>query len=457
MQILVILLLILSNSCLGFFHKHFFTRTNKLYFKDEKQEYSKHISYPSNFTSIIEKFNGFYGLIGPNIDFYKAKSLIELFTGNGLIQGVFFNNGKITHINHCINTEKKIFEEKYGKMTNHIFTSVLLITLQKLNLFPISLGTANTALINFNNKTLALYETDYPYSVDINFKNSSVSTISKEKIFNLTSFSGHTKFINNTVETIEYDLLHNRIDYIKLSSELSVIEKKSIYTKYIPVVHDFISTENYFIFVDSPLSINTDKIFCNSFPVSLSDRPTYIHTLNKKTNIITTYSFNESFYIFHFSDIIEKENNIYIHAPVVDNLDFSNIVFNPHVREIVLHTKNKTTSINTFPHFENIDLDFPIKLNDGRVLFTIIKDTGFSGICLTKDMKIIKNIYFNNRILCGEPSIACIDNIEYLLGFIKNDSNDGFIYFLNLYDYTSFEIPLGTKPENGFHSIYIPK
>ena len=108
-------------------------------------------------------------MIGPNVDFYKARSLIELFTGNGIIQGVFFNNGTITHLNHTINTEKKQHEDKWGKIPNHLFTSILLTTLQKVNMIPISTGTANTALINFANKTLALYETDYPYSIDINF------------------------------------------------------------------------------------------------------------------------------------------------------------------------------------------------------------------------------------------------------------------------------------------------
>ena len=83
------------------------------------------IDYDEKHKDIIKQFSGFYGLIGPNVDFYKARSLIELFTGNGFIQGVFFNNGTITHLNHTINTEKKQHEDKWGKIPNHLFTSIL--------------------------------------------------------------------------------------------------------------------------------------------------------------------------------------------------------------------------------------------------------------------------------------------------------------------------------------------
>lgn len=63
-------------------------------------------------TSFLPKISGFYGLVGPNIDKKKVNTLYELFIGDGVIQGVFFDKGKITFIKHVINTEKIQYEKK---------------------------------------------------------------------------------------------------------------------------------------------------------------------------------------------------------------------------------------------------------------------------------------------------------------------------------------------------------
>jgi hypothetical protein len=75
------------------------------------------------------------------------------------------------------------------------------------------------------------------------------------------------------------------IYYIRLDLNYNIIEKTPIYTRYLPVVHDFITTEDYLIFFDSPLEIDTKKLFCNSFPVSLTNETAYIHVLNKHTKV----------------------------------------------------------------------------------------------------------------------------------------------------------------------------
>ena len=52
--------------------------------------------------NIIKHINGFYGLIGPDIKTYTLQnytSLHDVFSGNGIIQGVFFDKGKISFLN----------------------------------------------------------------------------------------------------------------------------------------------------------------------------------------------------------------------------------------------------------------------------------------------------------------------------------------------------------------------
>ena len=413
------------------------------------------IKYDKKYNSIISKFNGFYGLIGPYVDFYKAKSLIELFTGNGLVQGVFFNNGTMIQTNHTINTEKKQHEDKWGKMPNHLFTSILLTTLQKVNMVPISTGTANTALVHFKNKTLALYETDYPYSLSVNFNQSSISTLKKERIHNVTSFSGHTKIINNTIETIEYDLMKKCIYYIRMHLDYSIIEKTPISTHFLPVVHDFITTENYLIFFDSPLDIDVNKLFCNSFPVSLTNKTTYIHVLNKKTRKVHTYNCKDSFYIFHFADFKETNDQLIIEGSIVDKLDFSNLNFNPHYRQIIVNKHTNNVKIHKYKELEKIDLDFPIKIKNDSILFTKIEKKGFTGFVICKNMEIVKTIKLKRCVLCGEPDVIKTNDTDYLVGFVRTKKNIGYFYILNLDTYEDFKIKLPYSPYNGFHSIFI--
>lgn len=175
---------------------------NNFYYKDNTVELQNNLNLFSNFT-------GFYGLVGPNIDFNNASSLMELFTGDGVVQGVFINNGTITFHNHIIQTEKLKFEKINGNIKLNLFTLIL----GMLKLFPTSAGTANTALHTFQNNTLALYETDFPYILNIDQINKKISTIGKQKIKNITSMSAHSKIKDNYIETISYDILRKKVHF----------------------------------------------------------------------------------------------------------------------------------------------------------------------------------------------------------------------------------------------------
>ena len=80
-------------------------------------DYSKKIQYnlPS-YNNVIKKINGFYGIIGPNIKINNKTEMYDLFNGDGMIQGVFFDNGELTFIKSMIKTEKFLFEQKYGNI-----------------------------------------------------------------------------------------------------------------------------------------------------------------------------------------------------------------------------------------------------------------------------------------------------------------------------------------------------
>ncbi|NDH68862.1 MAG: hypothetical protein EBY22_13345, partial [Gammaproteobacteria bacterium] len=118
--------------------------------------------FPKPTKPTLHKIHGFYGLIGPDVDTAKTESLYDLFTGNGVIQGVFFEDGKITFVKHHIRTEKVEFEEAHGESPKHYLWTVFKMLLTNLGIIPNMMGSANTALMKTDKGIYALFERDHP-------------------------------------------------------------------------------------------------------------------------------------------------------------------------------------------------------------------------------------------------------------------------------------------------------
>jgi carotenoid cleavage dioxygenase-like enzyme len=239
---------------------------------------------------VIKELNGFYGLIGPNINMdNNIDSLYDLFMGDGVIQGVFFDNGNLTYVRHLIKTEKILYEEKYGKLpVNNNYLTLFFVALNKMKLFPNVLGMANTAILNVKsedmNNNYALFERDHPYLVDIDFNNKDVNTVKKINIDSLSHFSGHSKTnIKGNIETIDYNMVNNIVSYIELDNNFQLIQNIPFKFKYMPIIHDFYSDDDYIIMIDSPLFMDLTKDLQNKMPVYLNkNEKTRIYVYDKK-------------------------------------------------------------------------------------------------------------------------------------------------------------------------------
>ena len=442
----VLNLLFLSNA---FLPKGFFPPPNIFYKRDHK------IQLPTEERSaLINNTQGFYGVVGPNKNFYKAKSLIELFSGDGVVQGVFIDSGNITFVNHIIETAKVKFDRKYWRFPNNMF---LLTILSTLRLIPVSQGVANTALVHYADQTLALYETDSPYLLDVDFNKKKVSTIKKLNVPGINNFSGHTKKVGNLLETIDYDIFKREAIIYTLDKEMKIVQRIPVKTKYIPIVHDFIATEKYTIFIDSPLHIELDKILKKSMPVSLKrGKSTYIHVVNKHTNEIETFELLDSIYAFHLTNFKETQDKYMFESLQLDKLDFSDINFHPKLRKIVLNKNSKKVFNQKFENLEELDMDFPLKIDKTRTLFNLIGPNGFYGFAICKFTRIIKKIILDDTTIYGEPQIIQWKGEPHVIAFIKDkESNSLFVMNLNDYTFTTTNIPL--EITQGFHSIFIPK
>ena len=428
---------------------------NKINIKDKEINQQLNYKLPLYKQNIINKVNGFYGLIGPDVNMTTVNNLFDLFIGDGNIQGVFFDNGKITFIKHFIRTDKLLYEEMNGKIPNNNFVKLLFTLFSKFRILPDIMGLANTALMNVNNKYYALYERDKPYLLDIDLKEKEITTISKKAVKNIQYISGHSKYFNNKIETIEYDVLKNSVNYYQLNENFDKINSKNIKTKYMPIVHDFMVSKDKVIIMDSPLCIDKDNIFKKSLPVLLDKKQsTQIHIYNKISNAIETYDTNSSFYMFHYADYVETCKTIEIYGSLYDELDFSNLNVKGYYRKIKVNKVTKKVSIEQHRELEKYNLDFPIKY-DNKIVFRNIHNMTINGFVIVQKMKIIKEIIFKDLFICGEPGFIRIEGIPYII-FFGFSNNENSIFLLNLYNYQQIEIPIPLQLNIGFHSIFIP-
>jgi carotenoid cleavage dioxygenase-like enzyme len=426
-------------------------------FSIKEKEMKTLIDYklPVNQQTIINKINGFYGLIGPDINITTIKTVFDLFTGDGMIQGIFFNKGELTFIRHMIRTDKLVYEIENGKIPNNNFMKFIFTVLNKFNVLPNILGLANTAFMNIKNKYYALYERDVPYEIDINFNKKTISTIKKINLHEIEHFSAHSK-VSNKIETIDYHVAINKVSYYQLNENLDILLKKNIQMNYMPLIHDIISTPNKVILLDSPISMDIKNILLKPLPLILNNNErTWIHILNKLDLSIEKFSINKSFYIFHYADYKENDELIEIYASQYDNMDFSDLNIKGKYRKLLINKITKEVSIIKSEEFENIDTEFPIKFDD-KVVLRNIHDKFNNGLIICKELEIIKRIEFKNRTLCGEPAIEYIENIPFLITFAFNlyEKETGYLLVINMNTYEIIEINLPFPITIGFHSTF---
>jgi len=411
------------------------------------------------------KISGFYGLIGPNIDKKTTTTLFDLFTGDGIIHGVFIEDGKIFPVKYLIETEKIKYENEHNnKFSKNYMMMLIYMMLYEMKLLPNVLGLSNTAFLDNNIKgdgdkkvIMTTFERDKPYEIQLDFKNKYIETISKVNI-DVPHFSGHSKYDTNLnkIYTIDYDVVTNKINYFEIDQTCrNILVKKEINTVYIPIIHDFMVFDNSLIFTDSPFVWN----FLSKIPVFFQKfGKTYINIYNLTTNKHEKYTCNvPGFYIFHYADIVKKDENILeIYGAHYDNIDFSSLDIEGKYRKIILNRSTQEVIVEKNEELEKMNLDFPIKWRE-YVLLRKLENKKIDEFVLCKDLEIIKKIKLpKNRYLCGEPSIVEFKSKPYVLGIVYDDDDNGYFFLFHIFDLknTYVEKSLGFKPTIGFHSIF---
>jgi hypothetical protein len=336
---------------------------------------------------------------------------------------------------------------------------------------PKVLGYANTALLNVENQLYALFERDMPYSLKLDFLRKEIRTIERVNLKEIETFSGHSKYKNNIIETIDYDIFSKRVSYFEINNKVNkILNKIELPFQHIPLVHDFLSTNDNILVIDTPIFIDTPNLFNKKIPLILDKKEkTYLYLVNKKTHQKDVYIFNESFYVFHYADYKETKDSIEIYACLYDYLDFSTINIKGNYRKIIIDKKKNETRIEKNAEIEKYNLDFPVlfqsKIMSEKNKIILRKLDNITsgepdGFLICEELKIIKKIELKDQFISGEHKIIFIQNVPYLLFFTfqkfkNNKQSKNLLFLINLNTYENIEIPIPHSLQIGFHSIFI--
>lgn len=449
-----------------------FTNAFQPSFNIPRLENRKGIILPPN--SPFRELDGFYGLIGPDVQINNIQTLYDLFTGDGKIQGIFFQpKNNPTFVTHLVRTDKLLYESIHGRFSKHIWMTPFYVLLNKVGILPNVLGLANTALLPIGQRLFALFERDFPYELKIDIENKRIHTVKKVYLPGLSHFSGHSKYLKEVVHTIDYDVVWNRIDYIRLDPSFREHDRHSIHTRYIPLIHDFsILSDGKVLIVDAPFVWNTfvlqidnlgrildflnEWIFPKNIPIVFDKtRSTYINIYDPQQKRLKQIECQmPPFYWFHVAYTEYQGDDLYIYTPMYDNVNFSSLNLDGKYRQITIRASGQVI-IKKNPLLERLNLDFPIRVGN-YVVLRQIENRAIRGFVVCRGLQVIRRIRLPlGRMFCGEPSVVDVSGEPHLIGFSYDTNQKGYISIMSIWSDTYDEIPLRQTMSIGFHSVFI--
>ena len=494
--------LIVSSTCFHVFSNRICRTYRQFYLKDNFSPVFEEKTLQINHNnSLFNKLSdSFFAQIGSNPRYVEDDDY-HWFDGDGMIHGAFINNSRIVYQNKWIQTKRFQVENKWKKKMYLYFGQlkglkglyeILKYSLMEiLGFLPHAKGTANTAMLHWNDNFYALHEGDMPYELQIDYKHFNISTKSRLNYNNIYSTTAHPIIDKQRNELYlygynNYDFSEGKFIFNKFSENMTFISQNNISLINNGMTHDIGFTGDHIIIPDMPIKYDPSRMFQEKLPLYFDKENGVtrfgIYSINDENNNEPKwYYFKENFFIFHFAYSYKRAQEYIIFACVMDDLHMEDFVdvktlTNPQevirgqlrLKQLILDTDTNNTSIVENPFLESLELDFPYNLDfpiqstqNPRYIYCSIFDssTGYIRGYVQVDTyhfgKSKPSIFLFDDGVYGnsEPQVVLIEKKEYLISYTY-DSNHSYLSLINIEDnlLNSLEIPTRIPP--GFHSIY---
>ena len=301
-------------------------------------------SQPNEYSYQIEEIEGEIPAELSGTLFRNGPGLLDIgespihhpFDGDGMVSAFTFKNGKAYYRNRFVQTEAYVKEKEAGKI---LYRGVF--GTQKPggwlnNIFDLKLkNIANTSVIYWGGKLLALWEAAEPYRLDPQ----TLETIGIEYLDGALetgdAFAAHP-WIDPSCELddgapcmVNFRVepgLSSKITLFEFAPDSKLLRRHSHSVPGFSFIHDFIITPNYAIFFQNPVNFNPLPFLfgmrgageCVEFQ---PNKPTNVILIprNPDNKQVKTFSV-ESGFVFHHANAFEKDSSICIDSITYQSL-----------------------------------------------------------------------------------------------------------------------------------------
>lgn len=260
--------------------------------------------------------NGTLFRTGPNPQF-DPQGPHHWFMGDGMVHGFFLENGQARYRNRYVRTPTWLAENAAGHALPGKYSG------------PSDGGKANTNIVPFAGKLLALEEAHEPFELD--------PKTMESKGYQSTGgrFTAHPKIDPETGELIWFGYstgpspLNAQIDFGISDATGKVMRRDRFDAPYCSMIHDFLVTRNYAVIPVLPLVGNIERAMKGGFPFAWEPgKGAFLAVLRRDAGVETVRWFEAPVsYVFHPMNAFEEGTLIhcdvfeYPTAPLFPNVD----------------------------------------------------------------------------------------------------------------------------------------
>ena len=269
------------------------------------------------------ELNGALYRIGPNPHF-KPLGRYHWFDGDGMVHAFILRDGRAAYRNRYVRTDGLKAEMKQGRA---LFGGLIEQAREMAPDLPPFKNAANTNIIGYANRLLALFEAGLPHEL----KPLTLETVG------LFDFGGklggpmtaHPKFdpVNGDLLFFGYQPFPPYATWYRAGRDGKLIESRPIDTGLPVMMHDFIATDNYAIFFVCPSVFHIENAAAGK-PLIMwePDHGTRIGAMNRKTGDVKWFQ-DEAFFVFHFLNAYEENGSLIVDGCRMESLDMTGTSF----------------------------------------------------------------------------------------------------------------------------------
>lgn len=429
---------------------------------------------------IPKDLTGIYMRNGPNPAFSPISYTYPL-DGDGMIHAVYLDNGEAHYRNRFVETKGLLKERKAGKALYGGILNPIPMEPEWADAedAPIAIKDNPTIhIIRHAGQYLALSEGSPAYKISGQLK-----TVGKWNPLNNTPLSvcAHTRLdpVNGDLWFVNYDHTPPYLTLYCVNNKGVVIKKLDIEKNHCSMIHDFVLTKNYVLIFDCPLVLDINQLMSGGSVINwrpeLGGRIGLISRNGEKIQWFET----EPFFVFHFANAYENDNELIIDYVRYENGDF--LTGNMEEREIspLLYRTIINLHSNVIKHIPLDDrvVEFPRIREDcdtmsHQFIYTptrtadMTASQGFNAIIKYDVKNQSSQIYeFGQYAQVGEPVFAPgkahqSEDGGYLMLFaydaISEQSEFVILDAKNFGDSPLARIKMPRRVPSGFHGSWMP-